>query len=548
MSPSRAPSAAPQLPGFTFERHLGGGGFADVFLYEQHRPRRKVAVKVLLDSILSPAAQVAFDDEADLMAQLSSHPSIVTIYEVGRAPDGRPYLAMQYCPGVNLGRRYRSEPLSVAEALRTGVEIASAVETAHRAGILHRDIKPHNILMTEYNEPLLTDFGIASTIEGGAAASEGMSVPWSPPESFAEPPQVGVATDVWALGATVYSLLAGRSPFEVPGATNGAADLITRIETARPAPTGRPDVPASLERVLATSMGRLPAQRYSSALAFARALQQVQEEMGFGATPVSIQDDVVDRPAAEPDDDDPGTRIRRVQVIDPTGPPPGTTQGAGRSAAREPVPAAGSGAVVGTATPGVLGGATPPGVPAAPDALDRTVMRARGGGWSPVPEAPPVEATVQRRLDESAPGGDLDEPEAPPRRSRVAVVAAAVTVVAVGAAVAAALSAGGGGDPRQAASSVPSEEQPADNLTTVPSATEVVGTASGTDVVFTWTNPDPQPGDTYLWRLLSLTEETTAAPVTDPTVTVPQQAGQTCIEVYVVRGHKSSIAPTRGCL
>ncbi|KGM14756.1 hypothetical protein N867_16330, partial [Actinotalea fermentans ATCC 43279 = JCM 9966 = DSM 3133] len=324
MSPGRAPSAPPQLEGFTYQRLLGSGGFADVFLYEQHKPRRKVAIKVLLESMLSPAALAGFDAEADLMAQLSSHPSIVNIFEVGRAADGRPYLVMQFCPGANLGVRYRQAPLGLQESLRIGVEIAGAVETAHRAGILHRDIKPQNILFTEYNEPQLTDFGIASTVED-SAGPEGMSLPWSPPESFDDPPRADVTTDVWALGATVYTLLAGRSPFELPGRSNTSADLMARIESVPVPPIGRADVPASLERVLATAMGKRPDQRYPSALAFARALQQVQTELGFGATPVSVQDDVVVEQEAR-DDDEPGTRIRRVQSISPDR-PPGTTGG-----------------------------------------------------------------------------------------------------------------------------------------------------------------------------------------------------------------------------
>ena len=138
---------------------------------------------------------------------------------------------MEYCPRPNLQVRYRREPFSVAESLRVGVQVAAAVETAHRAGVLHRDIKPANILVTEYNRPALTDFGIASTTNA-AAESAGLSIPWSPPESFADVPRSDPRSDVYALGATVYTLLAGRSPFELPGQRNTAAELIHRIETA----------------------------------------------------------------------------------------------------------------------------------------------------------------------------------------------------------------------------------------------------------------------------------------------------------------------------
>ena len=262
MSGKRAPMAPPDLPGFTFVEVLGSGGFADVYLYEQQLPKRRVAVKVLLTERMSSGSVEEFTAEANVMAMLSTHPAIVTIYQAGVARDGRPYLVMEYCPRPNLQVRYRREPFGVAESLRVGVQVAAAVETAHRAGVLHRDIKPANILVTEYNRPALTDFGIAST-STVAAESAGLSIPWSPPESFADVPRSDPRSDVYALGATVYTLLAARSPFELPGQRNTAADLIQRIETAPLSPLGRADVPPSLEQVLARAMAKNPADRKS---------------------------------------------------------------------------------------------------------------------------------------------------------------------------------------------------------------------------------------------------------------------------------------------
>src|SRR5690606_29549119 len=224
------------------------------------------------------------------------------------------YLVMEYCPRPNLQLRARKEPFSVAEALRVGIQVAGAVETAHRAGVLHRDIKPANILVTEYNRPALTDFGIASTTAAITEAT-GMSIPWSPPESFGDPPQSGTRSDVWALGATLFTLLAGRSPFERAGERNSSADLIERIERAPLAPLGRPDAPASLQRLLERSMAKNPADRFPSAVAFARALQKVQIELSHSVTPIDIVDD---HPIEQVDDDDDGlTRVRAVVNIDP---------------------------------------------------------------------------------------------------------------------------------------------------------------------------------------------------------------------------------------
>ena len=150
----RLPSQPPVLPGFSYIHVLGSGGFADVFLYEQNMPRRQVAVKVMLSEVVNDQVRQMFQAEANLMAQLSGHPAILTVYQAGVSADGRPYLVMELC-SASLSERYRRERISVAEVLRIAVKIGSAVETAHRAGVLHRDIKPSNILLTAYGHPVL---------------------------------------------------------------------------------------------------------------------------------------------------------------------------------------------------------------------------------------------------------------------------------------------------------------------------------------------------------------------------------------------------------
>ena len=249
----RLPSTPPNLPGFEFVRVLGSGGFADVFLYEQNMPRRLVAVKVLLAGVVNDDMRQMFQAEANLMAQLSSHPSILTVYQASVAADGRPYLVMEYC-SASIGQRYRATQLPLAEVLSIGVRIASAVETAHQQGVLHRDIKPSNILTTAFGHPVLSDFGIAATL-GQVESSDtvGLSIPWSAPEVLHDEVSGTVASEVWSLGATVYSLLAGRSPFEITGGENGTAALMARIAKAKVPPIGRDDVPPSLE---ACSPGR----------------------------------------------------------------------------------------------------------------------------------------------------------------------------------------------------------------------------------------------------------------------------------------------------
>ena len=273
---TRLPSAPPILPGLAYIRPLGSGGFADVFLYEQDMPRRDVAVKVLPSDVRDPDLRRMFNAEADVLAHLSAHPSIVTVYQAGISADGRPYIVMEFCPG-SLAQRYRLERIPVDEVLTIGVKMASALESAHRAGLVHRDVKPSNILVTTFGAPVLADFGISSSLTRATADEVlAMSIPWSAPEVIAEQTAGTVTSEVWSLGATVYSLLAGHSPFERRDrGQNTKEQLRRRIARATYTDIARTDVPASLPAVLARSMSRHARARYATAREFAEAVRGV---------------------------------------------------------------------------------------------------------------------------------------------------------------------------------------------------------------------------------------------------------------------------------
>ncbi|UYO96691.1 protein kinase [Microbacterium sp. M28] len=533
---SRRPSPPPELPGFSYLEPLGTGGFADVFLYEQQMPRRRVAVKVLLADRIASASVQEFADEANVMAMLSTHPAIVTIYQAGVAGDGRPYLVMEYCPRPNLQMRSRKEPFSVAEALRVGIQVAGAVETAHRAGVLHRDIKPANILVTEYNRPALTDFGIASTT-GAVSEATGMSIPWSPPESFADPPQSGLRSDVYALGATLYTLLSGRSPFERQGERNTGADLMERIERAPLPPLSRADVPGSLQRVLERSMAKKQDERYPSAVAFARALQKVQIELAHSVTPIDIVDE---HPVAEAEEDDGDglTRVRGVVSIEPDA---GHTR-----------PSATTRPSFGPAGPMFVAQSS------APDSVDETVRRAdpssepdddrtmlRGPQVVPAHATPPQLATTP-----SAP--QTTEAPASPRSRRglwIGLGSAAAVLAIVGGviglnAVVAQLNTQP--DPQETAV----EEKPQEVIpTAVPTVTELAGTRAGGDVTFTWTNPAPDDGDGYIVMQVSLSGESDPVTTEETTFTIQNApAGEVCVDVLLRRSNGQASQPARGCV
>jgi eukaryotic-like serine/threonine-protein kinase len=287
--PKRLPSAPPVLPGLTYVRPLGSGGFADVFLYEQDMPRRSVAVKVLPSDVRDAELLRMFNAEADVLAHLSAHPSIVTVYQAGISADGRPYIVMEYCPG-SLAQRYRIERLPLDEVLTIGVKMASALESAHRSGLVHRDVKPSNILITSFGVPVLADFGISSSLTPGRGDEVlAMSVPWSAPEVISEQSSGTVASEVWGLGATVYSLLAGHSPFErMESGQNSRDQLRHRIQRATYPWMSRADVPDAVQDILAVAMSRDPEDRYPSALAFAEALRGAQADLGLSPTPIEV--------------------------------------------------------------------------------------------------------------------------------------------------------------------------------------------------------------------------------------------------------------------
>ncbi len=555
MSAKRAPAAPPQLPGFSYVQVLGSGGFADVYLYEQALPRRRVAVKVLLAEKMTSGAVEQFQAEANVMAMLSTHPAIVTIYQAGVAEDGRSYLVMEYCSKPNLQVRARSAPISVAEALRVGIQVAAAVETAHRAGILHRDIKPANILVTEYNRPALTDFGIATTADG-RDPSAGMSIPWSPPESFADSPEFTVQSDVWALGATVYNLLAGRSPFEVPGGRNGGADLIRRIESEPLARLERPDAPASLFQVLERAMAKRPVDRFESAVAFARALQKVQIELAHSVTPIDILDDAP--PVEEQEEDGELTRVRGIVSIDPH-----TAPAAGPTWERSAL-AAGFGTGPEATVQRDTSGWAPAGAPADTGA-DATVLRPP----TAIPPAAPVTSEVDEGTMLRAPQRTAATPAAtpaatgpapaaattaPPARSRKGlwiglIAAAVVAVVVVGAVLVASALAPPAevADPQETATTAPEPQDPVADFIAAPEKSD--NTIRNGKVIFRWVNPDPQEGDTYVWQRVRLDGgEAAAENVAKTSVVVPLDGDtQVCIDVSVRRENGATSDATRLC-
>jgi serine/threonine protein kinase len=317
--------SAPNIPGYRLLQPLGSGGFAEVFLYEQQWPNQKVAVKVVrADVPLTEREKTMFTSEANAMARLGDHPYIVSVMTAGTtSPEegSRPFLVMRYCPPPDLGARVQAQPMSVPDAVSTGVKLASAVETAHRSGIIHRDIKPSNVLVTPYHEPALTDFGIAGRLHEIEGDNEiRISYPWSPPELLDGRSNGSVASDVYSLGATIWNLLVGRSPFSIPNGDNSSRALSARILHSAPPRTQRPDVPPALDQLLAQCLSKTPDHRPSSALELARSLQRIESQAGFSRTPIAVEGDRPDQAVAPRQAEGDQTQLKPVSVVSGSAP------------------------------------------------------------------------------------------------------------------------------------------------------------------------------------------------------------------------------------
>lgn len=537
MSSRRPPATPPELPGYTHDRLLGSGGFSDVFLYRQSMPRRDVAVKVL--RIVPGAEQVEFVDEANLMAHVSSHPAIVTVYHADVAADGRPFLVMEYCAGPNLSERYRSGRLGVAETLRIGVRLAGAIETAHRAGILHRDIKPANVLTNDYGWPALTDFGISVMGAGAAETETGMSIPWAAPEFFADDSPRGVQADIYSLAATLYTVLAGRSPFEIVGGNNAAFDLITRITREDAPPIGRQDVPQSLENVLRRAMDKRPARRFASALDLGRALQRVELDLHLAPTPIDVPD--VRRVTGDQAPDGGGvvfgeTQVRAVIDIDPDGAASGFGNPAGGGH---------DGWTPGEPFPGPPSAARPAGFTGVAGYSVTSPAAARADAPQPVrvprrPDDPAVwaaPAAARRPAWERPPEQEKEvDPEGlppAPRRSWVPVaVGGALVAVAVTALVLLNLNGDDGPGPSPTASETTEETGGTAGQTYVPPPVNVNAArdpSNGANLIVSWEAPAGAEDLTYDY-LVPVTGEN--GNVAETTVTLTQQPTSiVCVEI-----------------
>ncbi|RAS68862.1 serine/threonine protein kinase [Lentzea atacamensis] len=210
---------APHIPGLTDLRPLGAGGFATVYRAHQAQLGRDVAVKIDNRVLADERDRRRFIREAHAAAKLSGHPHVVGVHDANITAHGTPYMVMELCTGGSLADQLDQRgPLPHEQVRDLGIKLADALSAAHAEGVLHRDIKPGNILVDRYGTPKLADFGLAALLDaqgGSTVTRDALSPSYAPPEAFAmaEPtPQA----DVYSLAATLYTLLAGKPPRPVP--------------------------------------------------------------------------------------------------------------------------------------------------------------------------------------------------------------------------------------------------------------------------------------------------------------------------------------------
>jgi serine/threonine protein kinase len=262
---------------------LGQGGMGQVWKAWDTKLTRWTALKFL--TLTDPASQKRFEREAKLAARLR-HPNICAIYEVGE-DKGRHFIAMEFVDGVALGKAN----LNLRQASEVIAKIARALEEAHKEGVIHRDLKPDNLMITKGGRPYVMDFGLAKTVEAESSLSVSgdiMGTPafMSPEQARGEVDTIDGRADVYSLGATLYALLTGEKPFQ--GRTS--MEIVIRVLNQEPAPPSRlkPEVTPALDAVVLKAMEKDPERRYQTAAEFADDLNRFLANQDVLARPPSF--------------------------------------------------------------------------------------------------------------------------------------------------------------------------------------------------------------------------------------------------------------------
>jgi serine/threonine protein kinase len=284
----RRPAPQASFPGYGSVETIASGVFATVYRAAEVGTSRPVALKVLRLADASQSSLEPLNEHLETLALLSKHPNVTTLYRTFFTPEGFPVLVMELCRESLAQRLSRSGPLTASTVLPLAVKISGALETAHKAGLVHGDVKPENILISAVGEPLLGDFGLAALKPPGESTEHlaGETTLHAAPEAFEDTP-LSPAADVYGLASSMYELLLGRGPFVTfPG--EAPASIILRLlrDPAPRPPLG--SMPIALADVLESALAKDPARRPPSAASLAESLRVIEDLSGWPKTPYVV--------------------------------------------------------------------------------------------------------------------------------------------------------------------------------------------------------------------------------------------------------------------
>jgi len=489
----------PQLPGYQLLGPIATGGFSTVYRAYQQAYDRVVAVKILTVDLTDTRSRERFTRECATTGRLTGHPNIVTVLEAGFTSTHQPFLAMPLLKRSLADQLAAEGPLDVPDVLRIGVKISGALETAHRHRILHRDLKPGNVLVSEYGEPALADFGIAA-VESAHHHSMtfGAITPLHAPPELIDNQRATAASDVYSLASTLYKLVEGRAPHE--GAPDDSVLVVLRRIMSDPvAPPSRAGIPVALGKVLLAGLEKDPVHRPASAAEFGEALREVERALGLIPTEQVYTSPTVALPAAAP-----LPPADASATIHPDSLPPAVERTAARvrstpsqpEAASEPAPSGRKHRKGRTAEPAPSGGKHRKGRKADP---------VEPAGPAPRPAAASAEGTILRSrhgFERQA----SDEVDAGTRhsRGRTALTVATVALVLAAVAVAGFFVLRPEEDATTERTSTTTSEPPSSSTAPAPQPNRVENlqvsrTIDGTQAILSWKNTNAENTQYYVF-------------------------------------------------
>ncbi len=425
----------PTIDGYSEFVQIARGGFGVVYRARRDALDQEVAVKVLPQRSLTDQDRERFQRECRAAGGLAWHPNVVIVLDSGLTDDGDPYLAMEYLAAGTFADRVRAAgPLPWQEVVALGVQVAGALGAAHAAGILHRDVKPENLLVGHFGEAKLGDFGIAA-IEGSARTTTGRAsytVAHVAPEVL-RGQRPDERSDVYSLASTLHTLLAGHPPFSSGDDEELMATIITRVLTEPPPHLDA--VPSALGDLLVRSLDKQPDQRLQSAPEMGRALQEIQRAHGLERTELRLARATGPTGPLVTDGGSPPTVAGPTLIGGPVSPDP--------EVGAFPTPAAAAGDANPTR---MVGGPLPPPPSRQPQ------LPPPPPPPSPPPPPPPAAVGMQAPPAGTAPPAPSGAAGHPSGRRRWVVAGSILAVIAVVLLVAVwvAIDGSGGGDPEAA--------------------------------------------------------------------------------------------------